>query len=138
MIDWYKKVVLENYANFDGRARRAEFWNFILVNFLINISFYIITFLFGLISSTLAGIIGIISYIYSLAIIIPLIAAGARRLHDIGKSGWWQLIAFIPFGIIVLIVWLATDGTPGINEYGANPKEEFDVIEEIGIEEEIK
>lgn len=133
MIEWYKKVVLENYANFEGRARRSEYWYFTLINLVISIAFSILTFVFASISETLAFIPNIISIIYSLAILVPSIAVGARRLHDIGKSGWFQLVALIPFvGVIVLIYWFAQDGVPGSNEYGENPKEGLNALNEIG------
>lgn len=66
----------------------------------------------------------VLGFIYSLAVLLPSIAVGIRRLHDTGKSGWWLLISFIPIiGAIVLIVFAVTPGTPGTNQYGLNPKE---------------
>lgn len=108
MIDWYKKVVFENYANFNGRARRAEYWNFFLVNVIISI---VIGFILGLINLPLLG------NLYSLAVLVPGIAVAIRRMHDIGKSGWYILIP------IYNIVLLATEGDRGPNEYGPDPKE---------------
>ncbi len=123
MIEWYKKVVLENYANFDGRARRSEYWYFVLANFLISIVLQIIDAVIGL---------PIFGGLYGLAVLIPSIAVAVRRLHDINKSGWWILIALIPLvGAIWLIVLLATNGDQGPNQYGEDPKN-FNEINEIG------
>lgn len=113
MVTAFKLVVFERYALFEGRAGRAEYWWFFLANFLI-----------GLVIQVLAGVsdaLVILSVIYSLALLIPGLAVAVRRLHDTNKSGWWILIALVPLvGIIVLIVFLATDGDPGANQYG-NP-----------------
>jgi uncharacterized membrane protein YhaH (DUF805 family) len=113
---------LKKYADFSGRARRKEYWMFFL--------FYIIfAFVASILDSLLGldfgdGMYGVIYLLYSLALLLPYLAVGVRRLHDIGKSGWWLFIAFIPLaGAIWLIVLLATDGQPGENEYGPNPKE---------------
>ncbi len=114
-MEWYLKVVRDNYANFSGRARRAEFWYFALFNFLISIG---LTILDGVLGTN-----GVIGGIYSLAVLIPSIAVGARRLHDTGRSGWWQLIAFVPIiGVIVLLVFLVQAGSFDRNEYGPSPK----------------
>lgn len=119
MMDWYLKV-LKNYANFEGRARRKEYWMFLLFNIIIAIVLGIIDGVLGMRTSSGFGVLG---SLYSLAVLLPGIAVAARRLHDIGKSGWWQLIVFIPFiGAIVLIVWYATAGNGGSNQYGADPK----------------
>ena len=125
MIEWYKKVVLENYANFNGRARRAEYWNFVLVNLIISILLMVVDSVIG---------IQVLSGIYSLALLIPSIAAAVRRLHDLDKSGWFLLLAFIPLVNIWLIVLLASEGTRGTNQYGADPKNQFDEINHIGKE----
>ncbi len=114
-MEWYLKVVRDNYANFSGRARRAEFWYFALFSAVISI-----------VLSVLDGILhtkGILGGIYSLAVMIPGIAVSARRLHDTGRSGWWQLIAFVPIiGFIVLLVFFVQEGSFDRNEYGPSPK----------------
>lgn len=111
----YYVGVLKKYAVFEGRATRSEFWYFVLFNFIISIAISIVA---GIVHLNLLGMV------YSLGVLIPSWAVGARRLHDIGKSGWWQLIGIIPIiGWIILIVWMATDTQPGANEYGPNPKE---------------
>jgi uncharacterized membrane protein YhaH (DUF805 family) len=120
LVSYWKKVVLENYANFDGRARRAEFWWYFLANLLISIACNIVDAVIGL---GLGGGIGVLGLIYSLAVLVPGLAVGVRRLHDTGKSGWFLLLALIPIvGIIVLIVFWATDGQPTANQYGLSEK----------------
>jgi uncharacterized membrane protein YhaH (DUF805 family) len=115
LISYWKKVVLENYANFSGRARRAEFWWYFLANFIVSVVLNLL--------QAAASIFVVLVVIYGLAVLIPGIAVGIRRLHDTGKSGWWLLIALIPIvGIIVLIVFWATDGQPGPNQYGPSEK----------------
>ena len=114
-MEWYLKVVKDNYANFSGRARRAEYWYFFLFNVLISIGLAIVDSVLGT-NSVLGGI-------YSLAVLIPSIAVGARRLHDTGRSGWWLLIGLIPIiGAIVLLVFLVQDSSFDRNEYGPSPK----------------
>ncbi len=114
-MEWFLKVVKDNYANFNGRAGKKEFWMFILVYFILSI---------------IAGVIGNFigtSLIYSLlglVLFVPSIAVGTRRLHDTGKSGWWQLLNFIPIiGTIVLIVFWIQDGNEVDNQYGTKPIE---------------
>lgn len=119
LIGYWKKVVLENYVNFTGRARRAEFWWYFLANLIISIVLNIIDAAIGFGS----GYGGVLSAIYGLAVLLPGLAVGIRRLHDTDKSGWWLLLVFIPIvGLIVLIVFWATDGTRGANDYGMSEK----------------
>ncbi len=141
MIDWYKKVVFENYTNFSGRARRSEYWYFILCNYLIVLALYLLLFFSILLTGnseegsigTLGGLIYGIITLYSLATAIPSLAVLVRRIHDIGKSGWSLLIGFIPIvGTLIVLVWLFTDSQQGNNKWGANPKEDGDSIDEIG------
>ena len=116
MIDYYKKVVFENYANFQGRASRAEFWWFFLANAILNIIFNIF---FTVIN--LPKLVGI----YSIAVLVPTIAVWIRRMHDINKSGWYSLIPIYDF------VLAATKGDNGNNEFGPDPygyDEEIDTI----------
>ena len=106
-MKWYLKVVKDNYANFKGRASREEYWMFVLFNFIFIIALsFIEVFLFGLYSS-------ILSNIYYLAVLVPTIAVGVRRMHDTGKSGWFLLI---PIYNLILAV---TSGELGENQYGA-------------------
>lgn len=113
-MEWYKKVI-SNYFNFNGRARRKEFWMFTLINLIIYLVLFAIEF--AITNSML------ITSLYGLAMLIPSIAVGIRRLHDTGKSGWFLLINLIPFlGALILIYFLAQEGNQGPNEYGADPK----------------
>jgi uncharacterized membrane protein YhaH (DUF805 family) len=105
----------KNYFTFTGRARRKAYWMFVLFNIIAAVIANII--------DSVIGTGGLIGGIYSLAVLLPGIALGVRRLHDIGKSGWWMLIALVPLiGLIVLLVFACTDSQPGDNEYGPNPK----------------
>lgn len=121
MMDFGTAVrsVLTQYATFTGRARRSEFWWFILASFLASIVTSIIDVAIG--SEVTAGM-GIVSLLLSLALLIPTLAVGARRLHDIGRTGWWQLIGLTVIGYVVLIVFWALDGQPGPNQHGPSPK----------------
>jgi uncharacterized membrane protein YhaH (DUF805 family) len=113
-LHWYLKV-LKQYAVFSGRARREEYWMFLLFNIIIDL-------VLGGIEG-LAGGPGILGIIYSLAVLIPSIAVSVRRLHDTDRSGWWLLIGLIPLiGAIVLLVFMVQDSQPGENQYGPNPK----------------
>jgi uncharacterized membrane protein YhaH (DUF805 family) len=118
MIDWYKKVVFENYANFNGRARRSEYWWFTLGHVII---VTILTLLDNGLGLTFgSGNSGILKTIYSLLIFIPSMAVAVRRLHDVGKSGWLLLIMYgsaIVFGAVMFASAFAT-GMGGI-DYGA-------------------
>jgi uncharacterized membrane protein YhaH (DUF805 family) len=119
-MTWYL-AVLKKYAVFDGRAGRMEYWMFFLFNLILLALTMVID---NMLKITFGNTgIGWIYMLYSLAIIIPDTAVVVRRLHDVGKSGWWYLIGLIPLaGIIWLVVLLATDSQPGTNAYGANPK----------------
>jgi len=119
IMDWYI-TVLQKYAQFSGRARRKEYWYFILINTLISIA---LTFVDGL-TGTLdveTGV-GVLSGIYSLAVLIPSFSVGFRRLHDTGRSAWWLLLFFIPIiGWIVILIFLVQDSQED-NQYGPSPK----------------
>jgi uncharacterized membrane protein YhaH (DUF805 family) len=104
-----RRCLLEKYADFEGRAARPEFWWFVLFCIGVNI---------------VGGVIfrSWINSLIGLALFVPSIAAGSRRLHDLGKSGWLQLLWIIPFiGWAILIYWAAQPGEPGSNKYGAPP-----------------
>jgi uncharacterized membrane protein YhaH (DUF805 family) len=132
MIQWYKKVVLENYANFNGRARRSEYWYFVLMNMLIAITAMILDNITGLAMENIGY--GPIYLLYTLAVLIPNLAVSVRRLHDVNKSGWFLLIAFIPLiGAIWLLVLFCSEGTSGENNYGEDPKG-INEFEQIGQE----
>jgi uncharacterized membrane protein YhaH (DUF805 family) len=115
LIESWKLVVLERYAKFDGRAGRAEFWWFVLANFIVVVGLAILT--------GIADIFLIVYFLYGLAMFIPSLAVAIRRLHDTDKSGWFVLLGLIPFvGFIILIVFYAMEGTTGPNNYGAGPE----------------
>jgi uncharacterized membrane protein YhaH (DUF805 family) len=116
-VQWYLEV-LKKYAVFDGRAHRTEFWMFVLVSVIISI---ILAVLDAVLGTETAGS-GLLQGLYGLAVLLPSLAVGARRLHDIDRSGWWQLLVLIPLiGAIVLIVWFAKQGDPSPNQHGPNP-----------------
>ena len=113
-MNWYL-AVLKKYAVFDGRARRQEYWMFVLFNIII-------AFGLGFIEGLVGGP-GVVGLLYSLAVFIPGLAVSVRRLHDTNRSGWWLLIGLVPLvGAIVLLVFMVQDSQPGDNPYGPNPK----------------
>jgi uncharacterized membrane protein YhaH (DUF805 family) len=108
------KSVLTQYVGFSGRARRSEYWFFVLFNILVSI-----------VASIIGGLIKfpLLATLVSLALLLPALAVSVRRLHDTGRTGWWLLIGLIPLvGLIVLIVFFVQDSNPGQNAYGPNPK----------------
>lgn len=118
-MEWYWKV-LQNYVGFSGRARRKEYWMFLLIHLVIVFALAFVETMVGLGGEDGYGLI---SGLYVLAVILPSVAVGFRRLHDTGKSGWWCLISFIPLiGALILLFFLASDGDAGDNQYGPDPK----------------
>jgi len=118
-MEWYLKV-LKNYVGFSGRARRTEFWMFVLFNVIANVIAQILDRIFGWDGTANTGPI---QMLYSLAVLLPSLAVAFRRLHDTNRSGWWILLGLIPIvGWIVLIVFYAQAGTAGANNYGPDPK----------------
>ena len=120
-MQWYLDV-LKKYAVFNGRARRKEYWMFVLFNVIVSIILSIIDRIAGL-GYGPNDSSGVLSTIYSLAVLIPSLAVGVRRMHDTGRSGWWILINLIPcIGWIWFIVLAAQEGTIGDNQHGPDPK----------------
>lgn len=137
-MSWYL-AALKNYAVFRGRARRREYWMFVLVNAIIGIALAVIgklakmpdgpTFGIGMSRNGL-GVFGIglfsspiLFQVYALATLLPFLAVEVRRLHDTGRTGWWWLFGLVPvLGQIVLVVFCARDGAAGDNRYGPDPK----------------
>lgn len=115
MIDYYLKV-LKQYVDFSGRARRKEYWYFALCHMIIIYGIILIAGLLANSSSTVAGILSVVIGIYYLGTFLPVLAVGVRRMHDVGKSGWFLII---PIYNIILAV---TEGQSGPNEYGHDPK----------------
>lgn len=129
-MKWYLKV-LKNYATFSGRARRKEFWMFVLFNLIFFIIAMILDNILGTTFKIETGFgtqslpYGYVYLLYALFVLVPSLAVDFRRLHDTGRSGWWLLIALIPFvGGIWLLVLFCLDSIPGDNFYGPNPKNE--------------
>ena len=119
-MNWYLEV-LKKYAMFYGRARRKEYWYFILLSTVISTVLTIIDSVTGTFSTD--SEVGLLSGIYLLATLVPSLSVTVRRLHDTNRSGWWLVVGVVPvIGVIILIVLLATDGNPENNDYGANPK----------------
>ena len=139
-MQWYLKV-LKQYADFNGRARRKEYWMFGLFNSLF-ISILLIPSLFfgtlsflaffdssGSLDGMEAGSLSIFLYtlvgLYSLVLFLPSLGVTVRRLHDVGKSGWFLLVSLVPIvGWILLFISYCTDGQSGENRWGSNPKGE--------------
>lgn len=120
-MNWYLDVLKNKYAQFSGRARRREYWMYFLIGMLVSIALVIVDAITGTLSVE-AGI-GLLSGVYSLAVLLPSLAVTVRRLHDTDRSGWWILIAIVPFlGAIVLIVFLCLDSNAGDNRFGSSPK----------------
>jgi len=130
-MKWFIKCV-KQYADFNSRARRKEFWMFTLfflifgwgVNYLdikLGTSFNVLSGYGHYHGQKIGG--GAISFIYCMALFVPYCAVGVRRLHDIGKSGFYYFVALVPvIGWIILLVWFCNDSQSGENEYGLNPK----------------
>jgi uncharacterized membrane protein YhaH (DUF805 family) len=120
-MNWYIKVI-QNYTNFKGRARRKEYWMFILINILITIALSYTDTIVHFNNPFVSGVSALQS-VYALAVLMPGIAVFVRRMHNIGKSGFWFFIVFVPIiGWIWLIVLLTTEGKSGRNRYGSDPK----------------
>lgn len=119
-MNWWLSA-MKKYVVFSGRARRAEYW-----------MFYLFTIIFGFVAIILDNVLGLASeetgygtiyLLFSLAIVLPSLSVTVRRLHDVGKSGWWIFINLIPFvGSIWLFILTVTDSQPFENQYGVNPK----------------
>jgi uncharacterized membrane protein YhaH (DUF805 family) len=113
-MNWYL-AVLKNYVGFSGRARRTEYWMFVLFNFIIGVVLEIL--------AAVAHPLAFLYYLYALAVLLPSLAVGFRRLHDTNRTAWWLLIGIIPIiGWIWLLVLFCQPGTQGPNQYGPDPK----------------
>jgi len=118
-MNWYMQS-LKKYAAFTGRARRREYWTFVIVNDIICL---ILGLIEGLTGITAESDYSVLAIIFSLLVLIPTLAVTVRRLHDTGRSGWWLLIGLIPIiGVLVLLIFFVLDSQAGTNEYGPSPK----------------
>ena len=120
IIGNYKEVLTKKYAQFNGRAGRAEFWQFVLVNIAVTFVLYILMFIVALTGvKALSMVFSLLMGAFGLATIVPSIAVGVRRMHDLGKDGVWICVNFIPFiGGIWYIVLCATEGERTANRFG--------------------
>lgn len=117
-VAWFVDPIRDQYADFEGRTGRKEFWMFVLTSIVFLVGLSIISSMLFYSYHTANTLMSLVQ----LAIMVPCWAITARRLHDVGKSGWWQLIGLIPvIGAIVLIVWLAGESVDHANVYGAKP-----------------
>lgn len=109
--------VFSKYATFSGRARRSEYWYFVLLQVIVT------AVLNGLYSATESVAFSTILVLFDLALLVPSLAVCWRRLHDIGRSGAYYFFVLIPLvGWILLLVWMCQDSQPGANQYGPSPK----------------
>jgi uncharacterized membrane protein YhaH (DUF805 family) len=119
--DAIRTCLQQKYMDFNGRARRSEFWFFFLFNIIVGVVANVLNNVVNL--PTFSGGQTLLGSIVSLALLLPGLAVGARRLHDTGKSGWFLLLGLIPLvGAIVLIVFFVKDSDPALNAYGPSPK----------------
>ncbi|WP_298879858.1 DUF805 domain-containing protein [uncultured Polaribacter sp.] len=136
-MNWYLKV-LKQYADFSGRARRKEFWFFNLIHYsIIAFLIFLIFFVSDNFEKDPDTILFVITALYFIATLIPLLAVTVRRLHDMGQSGWWYLINFVPYiGSFVLLIFTCMDSVSKPNKWGDNPKgkNNFNAIDQIGKE----
>jgi uncharacterized membrane protein YhaH (DUF805 family) len=120
-MKWFLEALTKKYATFAGRARRSEYWYFVLFYILAAVALSIIDVVVGTYNEE-SGL-GLLSGLFMLATIVPSLAVTARRLHDTDRSGWWLLLYFIPvLGALVLLVFMVLDSQPGTNRFGPNPK----------------
>ena len=109
------QVCFNKYATFSGRASRSEYWWFYLFTILVNVVFSIIF------AATQSSVINGLSGLFALAVLLPSLAVATRRLHDVGRSGWWQLLVLTVIGVFVLLYWFVQPSANSTNEYGAPP-----------------
>lgn len=118
-MNWYL-TAFKKYAVFSGRSRRKEYWMFCLFSVIFSIAAMVLDSVLG---TTVGMGYGVIYGVYALAVLIPTLAVSVRRLHDVGKSGWFLLIGLIPIiGGIWLIILVCSDSETGVTKYGPNPK----------------
>lgn len=127
-MNWFI-LAFKRYAEFNGRSRRKEYWMFFLFNLIISYSLLGADYLLG----SMWQSSGLLSSIYSLITFIPNLSVGIRRMHDVGKSGWTYLWFLLPIlGWFYIFYLLVKGGDEGANEYGKDPKNPYDELEDIG------
>jgi uncharacterized membrane protein YhaH (DUF805 family) len=109
---------LRRYADFEGRSRRTEYWLFRLFQLIV----FVVLFGIAMTMGRAGGAVLLLYVLFAMAVLIPSIAVSVRRLHDTNRSGWWLLIALIPFGAFVILVFDCLEGDRGSNQYGPDPK----------------
>lgn len=120
-MKWFLEALTKKYATFEGRARRSEYWYFVLFCVLAIVALAIVDSIAGTFSEEAE--IGLFSGLFVLATFVPSLAVMVRRLHDTDRSGWWVLINLVPLvGAVVLLVFTVLDSQPGANRFGPNPK----------------
>jgi len=119
-MEW-ATLPLKKYADFTGRARRKEYWMFVLLYIGLAIAATVIDIMLGM-NQMVAGLYGPFTLLLVLGLLVPSLAVGARRLHDTDRSGWWLLLGFVPFAGIILLVFFVIEGTRGPNKFGPDPK----------------
>lgn len=117
-MHWYLHV-LRNYANFAGRSRRSEYWNFVLWSLIVTL---VLAICDVALAKVTGATVGVFQWAYTVAMFVPSLAVAVRRLHDTNRSGWWILLALVPLVGLVLIWFLAEDSDTAANRYGQNPK----------------
>ncbi len=121
-MEWFLKVVKEHYADFNGRARRKEFWMFTLCMYAIILAIYVVGIILALIADFLGLIFMGVAGIAMLALIVPFLAVGVRRLHDTGKPTWMIILSFLPVVSLYYLYLMVIEGDKGDNEFGPDPK----------------
>ena len=122
-MEWYLKVMRDNYANFNGRARRKEYWMFTLFFLLFALLAGFVIGILSAVGETVAMIAIILAVVWYLAHLVPSLAVTVRRLHDTGKRGWFYLLAIIPYiGGLIIFIFTVIEGDKGDNKYGPDPK----------------
>lgn len=120
-MKWFVDALKNKYATFEGRARRKEYWYFVLVYAISIGALAIVDGIVGTFSDEIG--IGLLSGVFVLATFVPTLAVTVRRLHDTDRSGWWVLLDLVPvIGALVLLVFTVLDSQPGANRFGPNPK----------------
>lgn len=123
MFNLFVDTLKNRYAQFEGRARRKEYWGFVLVQFLLFLGIVFLMTVSTLVSEILSTLFTILYFVAALGLFVPGLALAVRRLHDTGRSGWFLLIGLIPFVGLVVLYFMVQDSQPGSNQYGPNPKE---------------